>query len=61
MATANSGYTTGVGKDQAELRRRNASSYENANGSTVYKVEGEDVKKLRKACLRNGLSVETMR
>lgn len=47
MATAN-GYSTGAVKDEAELRRRNVTSYENANGSHVYKVEAEDTKKLQK-------------
>ena len=48
MATTNGGYTTGSAKDEAELRRRNVSSYENANGQHVYKVEAEDTKKLQK-------------
>ena len=50
MASAEGGFTTGVGNDQAELRQRNTSSYEKANGSTVYKVQAEDTKKLRKVC-----------
>ena len=50
MATTNGGYSTGAGKDEAELRHRNVSSYEKANGSTVYKVEAEDTKKLQQVC-----------
>ena len=48
MATTNSAYATGAGKDEAELRRRNVASYENANGQHGYKVEAEDTKKLQK-------------
>ena len=48
MASTNSSYTTGAGKDEAELRRRNVSSYEKANGNQVVKVEAEDTKKLQK-------------
>lgn len=48
MATTNGSYATGAGRDEAELRRRNITSYENANGAHVYKVEGEDKKKLQK-------------
>ena len=48
MTTVNGGYTTGAGGDEAELRRRNVTSYENANGSHIYKVEAEDTKKLQK-------------
>jgi len=49
----NGGYTTGAGRDEAELRRRNVDSYEKANGQHVYKVEAEDRKKLQKV----GLSI----
>lgn len=48
MANATAGYATGAGRDEAELRRRNVTSYENANGQHVYKVEAEDTKKLQK-------------
>jgi dolichyl-phosphate-mannose-protein mannosyltransferase len=48
MAASTGGYTTGAGKDAAELRQRNVTSYEKANGQQVYKVEAEDVKKLQK-------------
>ena len=48
MAATNGGYTTGTGKDEAELRRRNVASYEKANGQHVYKVEAEDTKKIQK-------------
>lgn len=47
MANVNGAYSTGKGQDEAELRRRNKSSYEGTNGSTVYKVEAEDTKKLQ--------------
>ena len=40
--------TTGATKDEAELRRRNVSSYENTNGGQTVKLEAEDKKKLRK-------------
>lgn len=48
MATTNGGYATGAGRDEAELRRRNITSFENANGQHVYRVEAEEKKKLRK-------------
>jgi hypothetical protein len=48
MAATNGGYSTGAGKDEAELRRRNVDSFEKANGQHVYKVEAEDKKKLQK-------------
>ena len=48
MAAKNGGYATGAGKDEAELRRRNVASRENANGQHLYKVEAEDTKKLQK-------------
>ena len=48
MAATNGGYSTGAGKDEAELRRRNVGSYEKANGQHVYKVEAEDRKKSQK-------------
>ena len=47
MANVDGAYTTGTGQDKTELRKRNVSSYEGANGSTVYKVEAEDTKKLQ--------------
>lgn len=47
----NGGYTTGAGRDEAELRRRNVDSYEKANGQHVYKVEAEDTKKLQKVAI----------
>jgi hypothetical protein len=51
MATTNGGYATGAGRDEAELRRRNITSYDNANGQHIYKVEAEDKKKLQKVSL----------
>ena len=48
MAAPNSGYATGAGKDDAELRRRNVTGYEKSNGSQVVRVEAEDTKKLQK-------------
>jgi hypothetical protein len=48
MATTNGGYTTGAGKDDTQLRQRNVTSYEKANGQQVYKVEAEDRKKSQK-------------
>lgn len=48
MATTNGGFTTGAGKDEAELRQRKVANYEKANGQHVYKVEAEDTKKLKK-------------
>lgn len=47
-ANSTAGYATGAGSDDAELRRRNVTSYENVNGQHVYKVEAEDTKKLQK-------------
>ena len=40
--------TSGALRDDAELRRRNVHSYENANGGQVVKLEAEDRKKLQK-------------
>lgn len=51
MASANAGYTTGAGRDEADLRRRNVASYENTNGQHVYKFEAEDKKKITKVRL----------
>ena len=51
MAATDVGYSTGTGKDEAELRRRNVDSYEKANGQHVYKVEAEDTKRLQKVSL----------
>ena len=48
MAASNGAFASGAGKDEAELRRRNVSSYEKANGGAVYKLEAEDTKKLQK-------------
>lgn len=49
MASKNyNAVTTGATKDEAELRRRNVSSYENTNGGQTVKLEAEDKKKLRK-------------
>jgi hypothetical protein len=48
MSTPNGVYTSGAGKDEAELRRRNVQSYEKPNGEAVYKLEAEDTKKLQK-------------
>jgi hypothetical protein len=47
MATPNGIYTTGAGKDEADVRRRNFQSYEKPNRETIYKVEAEDTKKLQ--------------
>lgn len=51
MASANAGYTTGAGRDEADLRRRNVASYENTNGQHIYKFEAEDKKKITKVRL----------
>lgn len=49
MATPTHGaVTTGATHNEAELRRRNVQSYENANGGQVYKLEAEDRKKVQK-------------
>lgn len=49
MASSNyNAVTSGAAQDQSELRRRNVSAYENANGGHVVRVEAEDKKKLRK-------------
>lgn len=48
MASTNTSYTTGAGKDEADLRRRNVTGYEKANGRQVVNIEAEDTKKLRK-------------
>lgn len=48
MSNPNGVYTSGTGRDEAELRRRNVQSYEKANGGAVYKLEAEDAKKLQK-------------
>jgi dolichyl-phosphate-mannose-protein mannosyltransferase len=48
MASTDSAHTTGAVRDEADLRRRNVSSYEKTNGKTVYSVEAEDTKKLVK-------------
>ena len=48
MASPNSSHTTGAGKDEAELRRRNVSSYEKTNGNKVVQMDAEDTKKLQK-------------
>ena len=49
MAAVDSGNATGAGREEAELRRRNVSGYEKANGNQVVKLEAEDTKKLNKA------------
>lgn len=54
-ATYNNAVTSGTSKDEAELRRRNVHSYENANGGQVVKLEAEDKKKLKRqvsTCLK---------
>lgn len=53
MTTVQGGsYTTGAANNDAEIRRRNVVSQDTANGGHVYKVEAEDVKKLKKVrCL----------
>lgn len=47
MAGSTDTFTSGAGKDEAELRRRNVRSYEKANGGAVYTLEAEDTKKTR--------------
>ena len=51
MAAANAGYTTGAGRNEADLRRRNVASYEDTNGQHIYKLEAEDKKKVTKVRL----------
>ena len=48
MSTPNGVYTSGAGRDEADLRRRNVQSYEKANGGAVYKLEAEDTPKIQK-------------
>jgi hypothetical protein len=48
MSTPNDVYSSGAGKNEADIRRRNVQSYEKANGGAIYKVEAEDTKKLEK-------------
>jgi hypothetical protein len=48
MSTPNGVYTSGAGKNEADIRRRNVQSYEKANGGAIQKVEAEDTKKLEK-------------
>ena len=48
MSTPNDAYTSGAGKNEVDIRRRNVQSYEKVNGGAVYKVEAEDTKKLEK-------------
>ena len=57
MAATDSGHATGAAKDEADLRRRNVSGYEKANGSQVIKLEAEDTKKLNKVSWENSLYV----
>jgi hypothetical protein len=57
MSTPNGVYTSGAGKDETELRRRNIQSYEKANGGAVYKLEAEDAKKLQKVWLTAGNAI----
>lgn len=54
MSGPNGVCTSGAGKDEAELRRRNVQSSEKANGGVVYKLEAEDTKKLQKVSDRTG-------
>ena len=54
MSAPNGVYTSGAGKAEADLRRRNVQSYEKANGGAVYKLEAEDTKKLQKVWLLAG-------
>lgn len=44
----NSAVTSGAALDQNDLRKRNVSAYESANGGHVVRLEAEDKKKLRK-------------
>lgn len=56
MATINqNGAATGISKDEADLRRRNVHSYENANGGQVVKIEAEDKKKVKKVRLSRSM------
>jgi dolichyl-phosphate-mannose-protein mannosyltransferase len=48
MAAADTAQTTGAGREDAELRRRNVSGYEKPNGNQVVRLEAEDTKKLQK-------------
>jgi hypothetical protein len=48
MAKPNGAVSTGAGKDDADLRRRNVQSSQTPNGGTGDKVEAEDTKKLQK-------------
>lgn len=64
--TGHTAVTSGASKEEAELRRRNVQSYQNANGGQVYKLEAEDKKKLqKKACrelaLRTSLTIDRTR
>lgn len=49
MASTNGTFTTGM--DDGDARRRIIQTYEKANGSTVHKIEAEDIKKLHKVSL----------
>lgn len=44
MAVTDGAISTGT--DEGGIRRRNLQSYEKTNGSTVYRLEAEDTKKL---------------
>ena len=46
MAATNGAFTTG--RDDSDVRRRNAHTYEKANGGVVDKIDAEDSKKLQK-------------
>ena len=48
MANTKPAYSTGLAKDDADMKWRQVSSYENANGRHVTKLEAEDTKKIRK-------------
>lgn len=48
MATNRAVTTGNAAQNEADLRRRNVQSYENANGNQVVKLEAEDRKKVKK-------------
>ena len=46
MAASHGTFTTGT--EEGDVRRRNVQTYDKINGSTVYKIEAKDSKKLSK-------------
>jgi hypothetical protein len=59
MSGPTSGQTTGLNRDDDQLRRRNVSGYEKANGAQVVRLEAEDTKKLRKVRLKDSEQITT--